>query len=132
MLPQDVDYNLFDFEIKTQPSKTFQIVNDKIVGTCDKLEALKQSIDLILSIERYKYPIYSWNYGIELNDLYGEHVSYVIPELERRIREALLQDDRITAVDNFKFETNKNIISAQFIVHSIYGDIIGEKEILNV
>ncbi|WP_270943171.1 DUF2634 domain-containing protein [Romboutsia lituseburensis] len=132
MLPQDVDYNLFDFEIKTQPSKTFQIVNDKIVGTCDKLEALKQSIDLILSIERYKYPIYSWNYGIELNDLYGEHVSYVIPELERRIREALLQDDRITAVDNFKFETNKNIISTQFIVHSIYGDIIGEKEILNV
>lgn len=132
MLPQDVDYNLFDFEIKTQPSKTFQIVNDKIVGTCDKLEALKQSIDLILSIERYKYPIYSWNYGIELNDLYGEHVSYVIPELERRIREALLQDDRITAVDNFKFETNKNIISTQFIVHSIYGDMIGEKEILNV
>lgn len=132
MLPQDVDYNLFDFEIKTQPSKTFQIINDKIVGTCDKLEALKQSIDLILSIERYKYPIYSWNYGIELNDLYGEHVSYVIPELERRIREALLQDDRITAVDNFKFETNKNIISTQFIVHSIYGDISGEKEILNV
>lgn len=132
MLPQDVDYNLFDFEIKTQPSKTFKISNDRIVETCDKLEALKQSIDLILSIERYKYPIYSWNYGIELNDLYGEHVSYVIPELERRIREALLQDDRITAVDNFKFETNKNIISTKFIVHSIYGDISGEKEILNV
>ena len=29
---------------------------------------------------------------------------YCIPEIERRIREALLQDDRITAVENFQFE----------------------------
>lgn len=132
MIPNDNDINLFDFEIKEQPSKTFKLTEDRILDTCDKLEALKQSVELILSIERYKYPIYSWNYGIELNDLYGQHISYVIPELERRIREALLQDDRIKDVDNFKFETNKNTIHTKFTVHSIYGDIGGEKEILNV
>lgn len=129
MLPKDVDYNLFDFEIKIQPSKTFQIKENRIIGICDKLDALKQSIDLILSIERYKYPIYSWNYGIELNDLYGEHISYVIPELERRIKESLLQDDRIKDVDNFNFKITKNTVYTTFLVHSIYGDISVEKEI---
>lgn len=129
MLPKDVDYTLFDFEIKIQPSKTFQIKENRIIGICDKLDALKQSIDLILSIERYKYPIYSWNYGIELNDLYGEHISYVIPELERRIKESLLQDDRIKDVDNFNFKITKNTVYTTFLVHSIYGDISVEKEI---
>ncbi|WP_270942521.1 DUF2634 domain-containing protein [Romboutsia lituseburensis] len=129
MLPKDVDYTLFDFEIKIQPSKTFQIKENRIIGICDKLDALKQSIDLILSIERYKYPIYSWNYGIELNDLYGEHISYVIPELERRIKESLLQDDRIKDVDSFTFKITKNTVYTTFLVHSIYGDISVEKEI---
>lgn len=129
MLPKDVDYTLFDFEIKIQPSKTFQIKENRIIGICDKLDALKQSIDLILSIERYKYPIYSWNYGIELNDLYGEHISYIIPELERRIKESLLQDDRIKYVDNFNFKITKNTVYTTFLVHSIYGDISVEKEI---
>ena len=37
----------------------------------------------ILNTERYQYIIYSWNYGIELIDLYGQPVSYVIPELKK-------------------------------------------------
>lgn len=129
MLPSDNDISLFDFEIKMQPSKTFQIKEDRIIGICDKLDAIKQSINLILSIERYKYPIYSWNYGIELIDLYGQPMSYVIPELERRIKESLLQDDRIKDVDNFNFKVTKNTVYTTFLVHSIYGDISVEKEI---
>ncbi|MEN7878670.1 DUF2634 domain-containing protein, partial [Clostridioides difficile] len=66
----------------------------KIDGICDDVEALKQTIFLILNTERYQHLIYSWNYGVELNDLIGEPISFVIPELERRIKEALIQDDR--------------------------------------
>ena len=47
--------------------------------------------------------MYSWDYGVELADLFGEPVSYVCPELERRITEALLQDGRIEGVDGFSF-----------------------------
>ena len=84
-----------------------------------------------MNIERYEYLIYSWNYGIELNDLYGQPIPFVLPELKRRITEALLQDTRITGVDNFSFETTKGKVHAIFTVSTIYGDVEAEK-VVNV
>ena len=72
--------------------------------------------------------MYSWNYGVELLDLYGEPVSYVCPELERRITEALTWDKRIKSVDNFEFDiSEKGEIRVSFIVHTIFGNIDAEK-----
>ncbi|EGT4205726.1 DUF2634 domain-containing protein, partial [Clostridioides difficile] len=93
MIPSDnVDYDIEDvsiinFVVRQEPSKTFKlhIEKSKIDGICDDVEALKQTIFLILNTERYQHLIYSWNYGVELNDLIGEPISFVIPELERRI-----------------------------------------------
>lgn len=127
MIPQNND--IYDFEIKPQPSKTYNLDSDLMGETLDGIDALKQAIYLILSIERYEYPIYSWNYGIELKDLYGQPKSFVIPELERRIQEALLQDDRIKSVNNFEFKQEKENISVLFNVNSIYGDIKAEKAV---
>jgi hypothetical protein len=47
--------------------------------------------------------------------------------LERRITEALIQDSRITKVDNFTFETNRNKVYTKFTAHTIFGDIEIEK-----
>lgn len=120
-----------EFEIKQQPSKTYKIDldKDKIRGYVDEIEAIKQAIYKILNTERYKYLIYSWNYGIELADLFGEPIPYVYSEIKRRISEALTQDDRIDSVDAFSFENKKGIVSATFTVHTIYGDIESEKEV---
>ncbi|MGX4404125.1 DUF2634 domain-containing protein, partial [Clostridioides difficile] len=87
----------------------------------------KQTIFLILNTERYQHLIYSWNYGVELNDLIGEPISYVIPELERRITEALIQDDRIENIDNFEFQNIKGKVQCRFSVHTKYGNIKAEK-----
>ena len=74
--------------------------------------------------------MYSWDYGIETIDLYGEPVSYVCPELERRITEALTWDDRIESVDNFEFNiSQKGMIHVTFTVHTIFGDTEAEKEV---
>ena len=127
MIPQNNNDDILSFEVKRQPSKTYRIGKCCITGICDDLESVKQAIYLILNIERYKFAIYSFNYGIELNDLYGQPKSFVIPELERRIKEALCQDDRIESVDDFNFEINKNEIHTTFTVHSIYGDIKEKK-----
>lgn len=119
-----------ELEVETLPSKNYkmQIEHDVINGYCDELEAMKQVVFKILNTERYQYIIYSWDYGIELIDLYGEPVTYVCPELERRITEALLQDDRITSVDNFAFDVSeKRIVKATFTVHTIFGGIEAEK-----
>ena len=133
MIPVVSDEIRTDFEFEELPTNTWElhIEENKIYGFTDKLEAMKQAIYLVLSIERYEYIIFSWNYGIELLDLYGKEMTYVIPELERRIKEALLQDTRITSVENFEFETAKGVVKATFTVKTIYGDIETEK-VVNV
>lgn len=114
-----------EFKYESLPTKTYKIdfEKQKIVGYTDNVEALKQAIILMLSIERYDFIIYSWNYGIELKNLYGKDTGYVMAELERVITEALLQDDRIKSVENFIFDRIKNKVSVTFTVNSIYGDI---------
>lgn len=115
-----------ELKVVTLPSKQHRMDLDKnrILGTCDGLEAVKQSIFKILNTERYSYLIYSWNYGIELKDLYGQSPMYACPEIERRVKEALFQDDRITGVDDFEFDiSRKGVVSVSFTVRTIFGDL---------
>ena len=126
MIPSGNAVLTTELKVETQPSKQHMMDFDKslIVGTCDGLEAVKQSVFKILNTERYSYLIYSWNYGIELIDLYGQPPIYACAELERRVKEALLQDDRITGVDSFEFDTSKKgVVSVTFTVHTLFGDL---------
>ncbi len=120
-------------EIEEAPTLTYKMDNDqgKIAGRAEGLEAVRQAVYKILQTERYEYPIYSGDYGIELKDLYGQPVSYVCPELERRITEALLWDSRIESVDNFRFDTSKKgIVTVSFTVGTVFGKIGTEKEVI--
>lgn len=108
--------------------KTFYINENTIVGTVDGLEALKQSIYLMLSVESDQYIIYPYNYGITTLDLIGKPIYYVMAVLPSRITEVLLTDERITDVTDFEFEImKKNSLHVQFVVHTIYGDIEADK-----
>ena len=121
-----------NLEVKTQPNKNYKMYLEQNIvnGYCDGLEAVRQTIYKILNTERYQHIIYSWNYGIELLDLFGEPVTYVCPELQRRITEALVQDDRINYVDNFKFDTSeKRTVKVTFTVHTVFGDVESEKAV---
>lgn len=134
MIPNNPENELVnDFEFEERPTNTFKL-NDsynQLYGFTDGLEAMKQAIYLILNIERYEYLIFSWNYGIELADLFGQPISYVMAELERRISEALLQDSRITIVENFEFDYKKNKVFCKFTVVTIFGETEIEK-VVNV
>ncbi|APC83877.1 DUF2634 domain-containing protein [Clostridium botulinum] len=105
-----------------EPTKTYKIKDNRIVGFIDNVEALKQAIALILNTERYEYLIYSWNYGSELSGLIGRQKDIAESEFKRRIREALSQDDRINNVDNFIFKYDKDGVEVSFTVFSIYGE----------
>ena len=50
-------------------------------------------------------------------------------EMKRRITEALEQDDRITGVGNWSFETGKKTVLSNFTVYTIYGDVDFSKEV---
>ena len=118
-----------DVTVREQPTKTYKMELYKgnyILGFVDGQKAMEQAIYKIIRTERYKYIIYSWNYGIELEDLFGMPVEYCIVELERRISEALLQDKRITVVHSFEFDTENErgtVLIKKFVAETLFGKI---------
>lgn len=132
MIPSTSGFLTADLEVARQPTKTYKMDLEGTTtrGFTDDLEAMKQVVFKILNTERYVYPMYSWNYGIETMDLYGEPVSWVCPEVQRRITEALVWDDRIDSVDDFTFDlSQKGVVHVSFVVHTIYGEIQTERTV---
>ena len=132
MIPSTSGFLTTDLELERQPSRTYKmnLEGNTTRGFTDELDAMKQAVFKILNTERYVYPMYSWNYGIETMDLYGEPVSWVCPELERRITEALTWDDRIDSVTDFDFDlSQKGVVHVRFVVHTIFGDVQSERTV---
>lgn len=132
LIPNTNDDLKTDFEIEIQPSKTYKIEDNKIVGFCDNVEAIKQTIYCILNTERFDYLIYSWNYGVELKNLIGKQKDYIMSELKRLIKEALIQDDRIEDVTNFEFTNSKNSLNVKFTVQTTDGVNIEAEKVVNI
>lgn len=125
MLPK-INNSFYDkIDIVNYPTNTFKIdfSKNRIKNLFDGVDALKQAIFKILMTERYKYSIYNWDYGIEIEDLIGMPKGYVKTEIERRIKEALLQDDRILDIYDFSFNDlkEKSSLEIKFFVKSIFG-----------
>lgn len=132
MIPSTNKVLTTEFTVERQPSLNYKMAlyDNFIAGKWDNLEAMKQVVYKILMTERYQYLIYSWNYGVELEDLFGMPVSYVVVELENRIKEALTQDDRIEDVFNFEFDISKrHVVSAYFTVETIFGSFQAERTV---
>ena len=138
MLPNitDIENNddlIADFEEDVQENtKTFAInMRDNIMGgMIDGLDALRQSIYLMLTIEADQYIIYPYTYGVNTLDLIGKPSYYVVAVLPDRIKETLLSDDRITDVSDFEFEVNQNKLHVKFVVTSIYGTFEDETVVI--
>ena len=131
MLPVSEDLSENDEE-EVMPSLTWKLDSETMTmeGTVDGIDSVKQAILCILNTERYEYLIYSWNYGVELVELLGEPISYAVPELKRRIAEALEQDDRINGIRDFQFDaSNQGTVLVSFVAETIFGTLGIEKEV---
>ena len=121
-----------DFTIKEQPTFTYSMDLNKhyIRGNTDSLRAMEQAVYKIVFTERYEYVIYGRNYGIQLADLFGMPKTYVIPEIKRRVTEALLWDNRIKQVDDWSFNIpQRGIVEASFRVVTVFGDILIQRTV---
>lgn len=110
-------------------SKTYEMQRTKLQGYVEEINALKQAIFKELSTEKYEYSIYSFDYGIRLEDLIGKDFDYVKIELKRRIKECLEKDSRILEIINFSFKNEQEILECTFDVKSIYGEFTVRKEV---
>lgn len=109
--------------IEQQPSYTYRVdfATNRISRHSDGLEAIKQAVFKILQTERFQHLIYTSNYGVELNSLVGKSRPFVQSEIKRRIKEALLQDDRIIAIEGMLVTFNGDQALVEFVVVTQYG-----------
>ena len=132
MIPKINQLSTFDLPQQARSSRShkMEIETDVIHGTVEELEAVKQAVYKILNTERYQFPIYSHDFGVEIMDLYGKPLPFVCAELERRIGEAVVQDDRVLSVENFSFNRGeKNKLMVTFMVKCIFGDFASGKAV---
>jgi hypothetical protein len=110
-------------ETVTQPSRTWKldIENGRIAGMIDGVEAVRQAVYKTLQTKRFAHEIYDAGYGAELSGLIGQSRTFAESELRRRIREALLQDDRILDVTDVEIGFNGDAATVRFTVVSVFG-----------
>ena len=111
-------------------NQSYDLKPEKIQGFVKDLEALKQSIAKRIGTQRFDYPIYSFNYGVDWRSLMGKSPEYYRPEAKRMIEESLMQDNRVISVSDFEFEFGFNHCHISFKVQSIFGSFREETEAL--
>lgn len=132
MIPQGTALVTAVTEEVQQPSRTYRIdlINKRVRGMVDGLDAVKQAVYKILRTERFWYLIYDFNYGVELDRLVGSNPLFIESELTRRITEALKQDDRILRIENMVVTINGDSLLAEFTVVTKFGDFRAEREVM--
>lgn len=110
-------------EYRQLPSLTWSINKEtnRIEGTTDRLSAVSQAADIIINTERFEWQIYKAFSGVRLNDLLGLESDFVAAELQRRIREALSMDDRISGISDYTATVDGDTMTVSFRVLTVYG-----------
>lgn len=118
-------------EYVSPPSKTWFIdpVSHRLVGTCEGYEAVRQAVNIILNVERYRWQIFQPSSGMEWEGLLGQDAGFVAAELQRRVTEALTMDDRVTGIEDFTYSIQEQSLAASFTVTTIYGGVKASTEV---
>ena len=106
-----------------QPSRTWYINKEtnRIHGECDGWKSVRQAVEIILNVERFRWQIYRPYSGMQWEGLIGQDPGYVASELQRRITSALTMDDRVRGISDFTYSVEGNTLSASFTVNTVYG-----------
>ena len=119
-------------EVERMPSKTYRFDRggSRIIGMCDGLEAMVQTYEKMFDTERFAYPIYDDQYGVEFEELLGQNIDYVIAELESRIRDALFSDDRTLEIMSLEItQTGKDSVLVIGNISTTEGTVLLRKEV---
>jgi hypothetical protein len=111
-------------EYVEKPTNTWLIdwATNQIGGMDAGLLAMRQAVEIILHNERFRWQIYSQNFGSELEALPGEDYDFLISELPRRIQDALSADRRILSAENFSMENGgAGKLMCSFDVVTVFG-----------
>jgi hypothetical protein len=78
-----------------------------------------------LRTQRFRYEIYSWNYGSEIESLIGQTYTPELKKAEaiRYISECLLVNPYITDVTDINIDFSKELLFIQCKIITVYGEV---------
>lgn len=131
VLPESNTLNLPGGVEFSQPGLTWKINQEtrRIEGTVDGYESVRQAVEIILYVERFRWQIYTPYSGVQFDGLIGQNPGYVGSELQRRITDALVMDDRVTGIKDFTYAADGDKMTVSFTVTTVYGDIPAQTEV---
>lgn len=107
------------------PSYTWYVnpKTGRISGMADGFTAVKQAVEILFSVERFLWQIYTPNFGMEWEGLVGQNPGFVALEIQRRAKDAIRTDSRMTGITDFSYQVNGDKLTVEFIVQTVYGNI---------
>lgn len=112
-LSEPVEYEI-DFN-------TGQLTGRKVTGK----EAVKAWIWLCVKTERFRFGIYSWNYGTELEKYKGKTLSqeYLEADCKTKVEEALKINHYIKGIKDFELTRKDETVTLNFTVITSLGEV---------
>lgn len=94
-------------------------------------EAIKVWIWCCLQTQRFRYPIYSWDYGADMEQYIGRAVSreFLQTDCEDEIRSAMLVNPYISDVTDFNVERKDDQMHISFRVITRFGEMEVEQSV---
>lgn len=118
-------------EIKTPKEYEIDFKTGQLTGrVVEGVEAIKVWIWIALQTPRYRYYIYSWDYGNEFEDLIGRGYSeeYINTEVQRMTEDCLLVNEHIESITDFSVTIENDQLTISFTANTIYGTIQFDNE----
>ena len=121
-LPEIIGFDT-DIQLTSRPSRTWIIDRNTMqVGYMDEgLEAVRQAVEIALTVDRFRWQIYNTNFGNELNDLIGDDADYILSEFPRMVVDALSVDDRVIDTADYVFNIDGDSMTVSFTVNTVFG-----------
>lgn len=99
----------------------------------EKDEALQIWIYKALKAKRFVWPAYTHDYGTEIDNVIGisNDPDIIDSEIRRYITETLMVNPYLQELSDFVFYHERDIVTVEFTVTTIYGRFTHESEVYN-
>lgn len=93
-------------------------------GIVEGIEAVKVWIWMCLHTQRFRYPLYSWDYGADLEQYIGQTITedFLNADCEDEIREALTVNPYIEDIEDFKASFDNGYLYISFKAVTKFGE----------
>lgn len=128
MYPFETDEEVLDIDLEPEEKeyREYGLTENGDIGNfkVSNLEAIKIWVMHAMQTARYRYEIFSENYGSELEELIGtvNDEEYIESELERMVEDCLKENSHVTGISEFTCAQKEGGWICSFRLDTEYGE----------